>query len=343
MAPGGPDGASGSRKWVAVLLAGAAAISLAPILLRYAADCGVGPVAVAFWRVALALPFLGGMALVSRRAGAAKAPLQQAAPADGRAVMFAVLGGAFFGIDLMLYHMALVRTTMANATLMSNCAPVFVALAAWWLLGERFNRVFVVGLVLAIGGAAGLSLAERATERTGLPGGNDQKLLGDLLAITSAVFYAGYQLCIKRARRSLRTRKTFTISIAASAMILAMILLPAAVMTGESLVPSSDQWQVIVYGWAILLALGLVVQLGGQGSIVTAMRHLPVSFLTVVLLTQPVMVAVLGWALLGESLGGWHMLGAAGVLAGICLARRGSTETKRALALVGEAGAGLED
>ena len=336
LSPGGPDGASDSRKWVAVLLAGAATISLAPILLRYATDCGVGAVAVAFWRVALALRLLGGMSLIGRRVRATEAPLHGAARADSRAVMFAVLGGAFFGIDLMLYHMALVRTTMANATLMSNCAPVFVALAAWWLLGERFKRVFVVGLVLAIGGAVGLSLAERATER---PGDNDQKLLGDLLAITSAVFYAGYQLCIKRARRSLRTRKTFTISIAASAA----VLLPAALIAGESLVPSSDQWRVIAYGWAILLALGLVVQLGGQGSIVTAMRHLPVSFLTVVLLTQPVMVAVLGWALLGESLGGWHMLGAGGVLAGIYLARRGSTETKRAPGLADETRAGFKD
>ena len=81
---------------------------------------------------------------------------------------------------------------------------------------------------------------------------------------------------------------------------------------------------VLAEGW-LMVALGLVVQLGGQGSIVAALRHLPVSLSTVVLLAQPVSVAVLGWLLFNESLGPWHMLGAAGVLVGIYLARRGST------------------
>ena len=58
--------------------------------------------------------------------------------------------------------------------------------------------------------------------------------------------------------------------------------------------------------------------------IVYAIGHLPVSFATVGLLAQPILVMVLGWVLLGEALSGWHVVGAAAVLLGIYLARRGS-------------------
>jgi len=309
-----------SGKWVAVLLGGAVAICLAPILLRYAAERGVGPVAAAFWRAALALPVMGGAVWVrSRRA---KAGLSERAPAapDRRAVLFAVLGGVCFGLDLMFYYLGLMRTTVANATLLSNCAPVFVAIAAWVIFGERFGWLFVVGLALAIGGAATLSLAERAMDRQGLPMGQGQSVTGDVLAAVSAVFYAGYQLLIKRARRSLTMPKTFALSLTASACVLGT----AALILGESFVPRSDPMRVLVEGWLVLLALGLVVQLGGQGSIVAALRHLPVSLSTVVLLAQPVSVAGLGWLLFGESMGPWHMAGGAAVLVGIYLARRGT-------------------
>ena len=320
-------------KWVGVLLFGAAAIAMAPILPRYAADCGVGKVSAAFWRVGIAVPVL--LAWVMLRANR-RAAILKAEP-DRRAVLFAVLAGAFFGVDLTLYYTALTYTTVANATLMSNCAPVFVALAAWMLLGERFNRVFIVGLVLALGGVVVLSLAEGATPRDGLLADPDKKLQGDVLAIVSAVFYAGYQICIKRARRTLPVTKTFLLSMAVSAVVM---FAAAGAMDHPDPQADGPVWKIhsgmipsgamktVITGWLVLAVLGLVVQLGGQGSIVTAMRHLPVSFSSVVLLTQPVMAGVLGWVLLGENLGEWHFLGGAAVLAGIYLAQRGSNGTR---------------
>jgi len=313
-----------------VLVVGAAVICLAPVLLRVAAERGVGPVAVAFWRVALALPFLAGAALVKRRKRVGGPPDVP----DRQAVLFAAVAGACFGVDLMFYYSALVRTTIANATLLSNCAPVFVAIAAWLLLGERFGWLFIGGLILAVGGAAALSLAESGAERTGMIEDAAERRFGDLLAIISAVFYAGYQICIKRARRSLSMPKTFAVSLTASAI----VLCAGALILGERFVPYSGQMRVVVEAWAALVALGLVVQLGGQGSIVAALRHLPVSLSTVVLLAQPVSVAVLGWLLFNETLGPWHMLGAAGVLVGIYLARRGSASIVQPPAVVPEEG-----
>jgi len=92
----------------------------------------------------------------------------------------------------------------------------------------------------------------------------------------------------------------------------------AALAGGERILAATGR------GWAVLAALAVFCQVGGQGLIVHALAYLPVSFSSVALLVQPVATALFGWALLGERIG--PLQGAAGclVLLGVCLARLGS-------------------
>jgi drug/metabolite transporter (DMT)-like permease len=300
---------------VTALFTGTGAIGFAPIFAKIAGGY-LGIVAAGFWRVSLALPGLAGYTFFKT----GRHPLADAAGhVDRRAVWMALLAGVFFGIDISLYHMAMDYTTGGNATLLSNCAPIFVALAAWLLFRERFGGLFIAGLVLAIGGAVVLSWAESRMAADNVyssvaPTGEGNSLLGDGLAFASALFYAGYQLCIKRARTSLDTRTGMTLSMLASSIVIAVF----ALVRGDAFLPSA--WQ----GWAAVLGLALLVQLGGQVVIVYAIGHLPVSFATVGLLAQPLLVMLLGWGLLGEALSWYHALGAAAVLTGITFARLGS-------------------
>ena len=310
--PASPKGHLGRA--LAALFTGTGAISFAPIFAKFG-NIYLGIVALAFWRVAIALPALATYAFFKT----GRHPLADAAGhVDRRAVWMAVLAGVFFGVDLSLYHMSMSYTTAGNATLLSNCAPIFVALAAWMLFKERFGPVFIIGLFCAIGGAVVLSWAQRRMATGNVYGvdasGKSQTLLGDALAFGSAFFYAGYQLCIKRARRTLNTQTGMTLSMMASTVVIATI----ALIRGDAFLPSA--WP----GWMAILGLALLVQLGGQVVIVYAIGHLPVSFATVGLLAQPILVMVLGWVLLGESLSIWHGAGAAAVLLGIYLAQRGS-------------------
>lgn len=301
------------------LFTGTGAISFAPIFAKIGGGY-LGIVAAGFWRVALALPALAAYTFFKT----GRHPFASAAgQVDRRAIWMALLAGAFFGVDISLYHMAMDHTTAGNATLLSNCAPIFVALAAWVLLRERFGPIFVVGLALAISGAVVLSWAQSRMDPAsvysgGDHGGGTSSLLGDSLAFASALFYAGYQLCIKRARQTLDTRMGMTLSMLASSAVIAIV----AAVRGDAFLPIA--WQ----GWAAVLGLALIVQLGGQVVIVYAIGHLPVSFATVGLLAQPLLVMLLAWALLDEGLSWYHALGAAGVLTGIALARLGSNLKK---------------
>ena len=78
-------------------------------------------------------------------------------------------------------------------------------------------------------------------------------------------------------------------------------------------------------GWAFLIALAAGPQVFGQGLIAWALAHLPVAFASVSLLVQPVTAAAVAWLLFDEVIGPQQAIGGVIVLAGIVLARRGST------------------
>ncbi len=287
----------------AALVAGAAAIGFAPLVVRWSE---VGPAATGFYRMLFAVPVLLFLAEREERVQGRFHPTPR-----GRERLFLVLGGLFFAADLAFWHWSLHTTTVANATLFTNLAPVWVVIAAFLLLGERPRPVFLVGLVLAIGGAALLVGSSLQVAR--------DQVLGDLLGITSGVFYAGYQLCIKRARAARSTLSVMTVSTAVSALGLAVI----AIASGESLLAATGA------GWGMLLALALISQVGGQGLIGYGLAHLPSGFSSVTLLVQPLVATLLAWLYLSEVVTTTEAFGGAVILAGIVTARLGSRGATR--------------
>lgn len=287
-----------ARIALAALLAGALGIAFAPIFVRLS---DLAPTAVAFWRLTFALPVLGLWLALERRGGGAVRR-----PSSRSDYLRLTAAGLFFAGDLAIWHWSLRYTSVANSTLLANFAPIFVTLAAWRLFGERFTRTFLAGLALALGGAVVLMGDSFSLSR--------DHLFGDLLGLTTALFYGGYILSVGRLRAEFSTATIMTWSGAVTAL----ALLPVALLSGESLIAGS------LYGWSVLLALALFSHAGGQSLIAYALAHLPAAFSSVSLLLQPAAAAVLAWLLLDEPLGRAQAVGALIVLAGIFLARRGS-------------------
>jgi drug/metabolite transporter (DMT)-like permease len=281
------------RPALGALFAGATFIALSPIFVRLA---DVGPSASAFWRVALAAPLLWPLA----RLGA-----QPRAPGAGWPLLLAA-GFAFAG-DLGFWHWSIRYTSVANSTLLANLASIFVTAAMWLFWRQRPSGTFLVGLAAALAGVALLVHTSMAFSRTAL--------LGDALGVITALFYAGYILAVKE----LRDRGAPTLELMAiTTTVTALSLLPAAMASGEPFLPQSAR------GWFTLAALAWISHCAGQGLIAYSLAHLPAAFSSVSLLFQPVMAALFGWLLLREALVPLQMIGAAVVLTGIYLARRGA-------------------
>ena len=137
------------------------------------------------------------------------------------------------------------------------------------------------------------------------------RTFGDGLAILSAMFYAAYLVTIK----SLRFRhSTSNIMVITSAMG-AGILLPIMLLEGGPL------WPRTLEGWAILIALGVVCHVAGEGLVTAAMSKLTVTFTSFGLLLKPVAAACFALAFFGETLSLTQTAGGFLVLLGIGLAR----------------------
>src|SRR5688572_21905986 len=279
---------------LAALLLGATCIAFSPIFVRLSE---AGPTATAFWRVAIAVPVLWILCLRKK----------QGRRYAGRWPLLLAAGFAFAG-DLGFWHASVMLTSVANSTLLANLASIFVTLAAWIFLRQRPSRLFLVGLGAALVGVTLLVHTSLELSPSGMA--------GDALAVLTAMFYAGYLLAVK----GLRDRGEATLHLmAVTTSITALFLLPAALASGEQMLPVS------AFGWWMLIGLALISHAAGQGLIAYALAYLPAAFSSVSLLFQPVMAALFAWALLSESLVPLQILGGVIVLAGIYLARRGSS------------------
>lgn len=271
------------------LFAGATLIGLAPIFVRWV---DVGYTAAAFWRVALSVPVLFALSAQVKHTRT-----------QTPALTGLWLAGLFFAGDLAVWHQSVRLTSVANATLLANLAPVFVTLAAFVLFRERIRAGFLAGLALALIGSA--TLVARSAQSGSEP------VLGDLYGIGAAVFYAGYQLSVSRLRQSTAVLPLMAWSTLATAV----VLLPLVLMLGEPLWPQS--WR----GWAVLLGLALVSHCAGQGLIAYGMAHVSAAMSSVSLLVQPVAAALFAWLLLAEPLGFQQALGGAVVLTGVWICK----------------------
>jgi len=140
----------------AVLL-GALILSSSAIFVRLSE---VGPIATGAYRMLLPLPVFWVWMMLEKRDG--QYTHARGWPTDPRDVWIIMLSGVFYAADLAAWHISIGMTTVANATVLANTAPVVVALAAFVLFRERVTRVFLAGLALAPAGAAILMRASFA-------------------------------------------------------------------------------------------------------------------------------------------------------------------------------------
>ncbi|MFM1981599.1 MAG: hypothetical protein RJB22_318 [Pseudomonadota bacterium] len=274
---------------LAALFLGNFALAFGPWLVRLA---DVGPSASAMWRMALAAPFLFLIAGVRRQ------PLLL--PTAGLYWIMA-LSGLFFAIDLAAWHIGILKTKLANATLFANAASLFFPI--WGFLVARSLPSRREGMAFAIAAAGAVLLVGRSAELS------RDNLLGDMLCLAAGIFYTAYLVVIAQARQSL---PSWTL-LASSTVATIPPLLLIAVLLGEQIMPSN---------WTPVIALAVVSQLIGQGMMVFALGRVTPLVFGLALLTQPVVSATMGWITYGETLAAPDLVGAAMIGLALILVRQ---------------------
>lgn len=286
-----------TRLGISAILLGGIAIGSAAIFMRLSP---VAPSAAAFWRMALSIPVF---ALFIAANPAVRAQLKHLSTGDMKRIGWV---GFWFAVDLFFWHWAVEETTVANATLLANLASVFTVVVGYLLFRQRVSRVFMAGLVLALAGASTLVGQNAAL--------SPDYLFGDFLGLMTSFALTGYIIMAAEARKSVPT----TTLMVGSAVVSALLLLPAAYADQGAFMPTTFD------GWLPLLGLALVTHVMGQGLIIYGLAHISAALGAIGLLIQPVVAAILAWAIFGEALGALHLIGGGLILVGIWLSQRKS-------------------
>ena len=286
-----PQSTSPGQAWFPYLALGFGVIALgfSALFVRWAN--APGPV-VGFYRIGISTLILFPVLLLRKR---------KRVNISWAIMIFPVLGGLLTALDHGFWNTAVNFTSAANATLLANTAPLWGALFARIVWKEHLARIFWLGMLLTLVGAAivlGTDLVHEATLG-----------IGGVLALTAGVFYAGYFLVTQRGRVHWDTLSyIWIVSLISSTCLLVFSLGMGIPVTGYP--PQS---------YLAFLGAAIVSQTGGYLAVGYSLGHLPASLVAPTLLGQPVVTSLLAIPLLGEALGWGQVIGGLSVLAGIYL------------------------
>ncbi len=279
------------------LLGGNAALAAGPLFVRMA---DVGPVAAGFWRLTLALPIV---ALLAYRSG----NRPHGWNGTVKLAIWAAAAGLFFAADLASWHLGILMTKMAHATLFGNAASLILAATTLVMASRLPSRSEAAALLLAGLGAAALM---RESGESG-----DTRLVGDLLCLLAGVLYAGYMLIMQRVRGTLSAWPALAAATAAGAL----PMLFFALAMNEQVMPTD---------WTPVILLAITSQIVGQGLLIYALPHFSALVVGLTLLTQPAIAALIGWLRYGEALTLTELVGGLMVAAALVLVRLPATRPR---------------
>jgi drug/metabolite transporter (DMT)-like permease len=275
-----------------VLLAGIAAVSFAAIFIRLA---DAPPVVVAALRLIFSSLVIAPFALGS------KSHRRSIGTLSGGDVRLVLLAGTLLALHFILWISSLSLTGVASSVVFVATNPLFVALYTVLVLKDRVNRVFWLGLAVAIVGGATLGWTDLHA------GGGKWK--GDALAILGAIAAAGYFLAGSR----LRSRLSLLAYVFPVYSVAAGILAVTLAVSGSTLAGYARD----VYLYCFLMAL--VCQIFGHSAFNWALRYLKTTVVTIGILGEPVGATVLAFLVLGEAVGAAEIIGGGCIIAGIFL------------------------
>lgn len=275
-----------------LLSLGAMLIGFAPIFVKLSS---LSSSAIAFYRMFLTIPFLFilNYAINRRYLFYVK---------NKSTIIYTALASLAFTTDLTLWHYSMNITSVSNATIIVNSAPIFVAVLSFILFKEKLSREFVTSFLITYIGIIGLIYFSNNY--------TNGKVFGDILCMVAAFFYAVYLLVIAKLGRE----NSLNIIFYTTFFCCLFSTIPMIIGGGQVFPSSSSEW-------INLLLLAVLCQFGGQYLITHAIGKISASEGSIGLLMQPITATILAAFLFNEILNITQIIFVFFALFGIYLAR----------------------
>lgn len=274
-----------------MLALGIAALSTAGVLYKLA----IAPtVTIVAYRMLMAVIMMAPIVALSR---ASSNPLRHRAIARPDA-MIATVAGVLFAFDVTLWALSVQFTTISSAALLVSMDPVFVAIAAAVLFGERPSRAMIAGMAIAICGAGVITIGDFHI--------SGRAFIGDALALSAAVAETGYLLCGRHVRQRVDAPRYAWIVYSACAACVWLVLVAAR---GPFSITMDDV--------AICAGLALLPTVLGHTLVSWSLGYMPAAVVAISFLSQPILTAFFAFLVLHQVVAPLTAIGGSIALAGI--------------------------
>ncbi|MCG7200135.1 DMT family transporter [Marinobacter pelagius] len=262
----------------------------------------IPPLSMSFWRWILALCILLPIGLpgILKHRRVIRQHL-------GSMVALATFSVAAF--NSLLYYAA-ITTTATNIALINATIPIFVALLAWLMLGDRTRPIQALGIFLAVLGILVVIARGQVSVLTGL-----QAQPGDLIMVAAVFSWGLFSVLLRRQAVPLPALTFLTTQVLLGTLIILPFYLTDLMFFAGGFEVSRGTVLPLIY-FAIfpgILAYGFwnhgVHTIGPGGA-------------AIFMYLTPVYASILAGLFLGESLGVFHLVGGGLILVGLLLATR---------------------
>ena len=276
-----------------VLLVGVVSVSFAAIFIRLAE---APPLVIAAYRLTIA-----SLVLVLLTYKKTVPSVKRLSGCDS---LLLLLSSFFLALHFALWITSLSYTSIASSVILVTCHPAFVAVISYFLWHEVLNRLTIGGMALAFAGVVLINYGGFAF--------GQQYILGDVLALVAGFAMGGYLILGGHLKNRIEILPYLTVIYTGAAV----ILLLATVGFGYSFIGYSGKT------YLMMVLLAVVPQLIGHSSFNLALRLVPVTFVSVAILGEPVGATLLGYCILDEVPTVKELIGGVLILAGIFIVLR---------------------
>lgn len=211
---------------------------------------------------------------------------------SARQLRLFVIRGAFHACGVLMWFFAMTQISIAEVTAMNYLTPIYVTIGAALFLGERLAWRRILAIIVALGGAM---LILRPGFRELSP--------GHYAMLFAALSLGGSYLITKLMSGEVSAE----VIVGMLSIIVTIVLAPFAYAVWVP--PSWDQM-----GWLFLVAFFATA---GHYAMTRAYAAAPVAVTQPVTFLQLVWAVILGWAVFGEALDVWVILGGVLILAAV--------------------------
>ena len=275
-----------------MLAFGAMLIGFAPIFVKWS---NLSPSAILFWRMLIALPFLIAFNFLKNNQILFRVK-------NKKTILYSLIAALAFTVDLVLWHYSMNITSVSNATIIVNSAPIFVAILAFLIFKEIPQKGFISSFLVTYVGIIGLIIFSNNY--------TNGKMIGDILCIIAALGYGIYLLIISK----LGKETSLNIIFYTTLFCCLFSIIPMSFESGLSF-PQTH------FEWANLILLAFLCQFGGQFLITFGIGRISASSGSIGLLMQPLTATILATIIFSEILNSMQIVFCLITLLGIYKAR----------------------